>query len=357
MAGIEYERFSSAFPLRMNDTIHDKFECCLRFKFYAISDTFLASGEYTYEPPADDEHRRLTRTRRLLAPRLNDLLQIWLPPEILTPIAGLLVRECAIVTSEEQLLGKGASDTSIDLLSDVYESYQVVDGVRYARSLFNSTSKVSEDEHHVLARKAGQAVVRKIWIAEDHRGIRDILVSGDTASQITKNYTGWASPEHPAEIIDLRTLDPLSEHPERLRMNALSCNTKGQFRYDKLLQKVRVGPTTVHVASQGHNNATQGAKRTPPKRRKGLSQLASTRDGARMARGSGMALMSLRTTVLRIKVVRKSATAIQPGATERNQTDLTDEWVNRRAQHSGHTRALSSESASQLREDSPWATE
>ncbi|KAF6822900.1 hypothetical protein CPLU01_11721 [Colletotrichum plurivorum] len=231
MAGIEYERFSSAFPLRMNDTIHDKFECCLRFKLYAISDTFLATGEYTYEPSADDEHRRFTRTRRLLALKLNDLLQIWLPPEILTPIAGLLVRECAIVTSEEQSLGKGASDTSIDLSSDVYESYHVVDGVRYIRSLFNSTSKVSEDEHHVLARKAGQPVVHKIWIAEDHRGIRDVLVSGDTASEITNNYTGWASPEHPAEIIDLRTLGPLNEHPERLRMNAFSCNIKGTTGY------------------------------------------------------------------------------------------------------------------------------
>lgn len=205
MAGIEYERFSSAFPLRMNDTIHDKFEwfnyhtcgrrcmmaarrvpffhgSCLRFKLYAISDTFLATGEYTYEPSADDEHRRFTRTRRLLAPKLNDLLQIWLPPEILTPIAGLLVRECAIVTSEEQSLGKGASDTSIDLSSDVYESYHVVDGVRYIRSLFNSTSKVSEDEHHVLARKAGQPVVHKICIAEDHRGIRCVRFCASDAA-------------------------------------------------------------------------------------------------------------------------------------------------------------------------------
>lgn len=194
MAGIEYERFSSEFPLRMRDTKHDNFEwvnyhtcggrCmmagrrvpffhskCLRFRLYAISDALLAAGEYTYEPPADEEHRRFTRTRCLLAPKLNDVLQVRLPPEILTTIAGLLVRECAIITSEEESLGKSVSDTLIDLSRDVYASYHVVDGVRYATSLANSTSEMSEDEHHVLVRKAGHSV-HKIWIAEDHRGIR-----------------------------------------------------------------------------------------------------------------------------------------------------------------------------------------
>ncbi|KAI5456088.1 hypothetical protein BGZ63DRAFT_367870, partial [Mariannaea sp. PMI_226] len=199
-ARIEYERFSSVFPLRMRDTIHDNFEwvnyhtcggrCmmagrrvpffhsnCLRFRLYAISDALLAAGEYTYEPPADEEHRRFTRTRRLLAPKLNDVLQIRLPPELLTTIAGLLVRECAIITSEQQSMGKSASDTLIDLSRDVYVSYP-------------------------------------LWMA-----------------CITNNHVSWVSPKHPTEIIDLRTLSRLNKHPQRLRMNSFSCNVKGTTGY------------------------------------------------------------------------------------------------------------------------------
>ncbi|RSL46591.1 hypothetical protein CEP51_015908 [Fusarium floridanum] len=239
-----------------------------------MSDTLLAAGEYTYEPPAEEERRRFTRTRRLLAPKLNHVLQMRLPPEILTTIAGLLVRECAVITSEEQSLGKNASNTLVDLSRDVYASYYVVDGVRYATGLSNSIDDLSEDKHHVLVRKAGQSM-HKIWIAEDHRGIRcvrfcssdailpaptpiarswwryisasdgieeitvktdgiklrDILVPGETASEITNNYVGWASPQHPTDIMDLRTLGHLNEYPERLRMNSFICNAKGTTGY------------------------------------------------------------------------------------------------------------------------------
>ncbi|KPM34085.1 hypothetical protein AK830_g12489 [Neonectria ditissima] len=268
VARIEYDRFSSEFSLRMNDTTHDKHEP------FPVSDAFLAAGEYSFEPPGYEEHRSYNRIRHLLTPKLNDVLQTRLPPEILASVARLLVRECAIITAEAQSLGTNTSNISVDLSRDVYASYCVVDGVRYVNSLVNSTSGMREDKHHVLASK-GDGAVRKIWIAEDHRGIRsvrlcpsdaalpgptpiarswwrsisapcgfgkvnvktdgvklrDILVSDETAPEITGNLIGWANPEHPTNIMDLTTLRHVDEYPERFRMNSFSCNAKGTTGY------------------------------------------------------------------------------------------------------------------------------
>jgi hypothetical protein len=73
---------------------------CFRHRLFAVSDAPIAAGEYTFEPPQYEERRRANRLQTLLAPRLRDILQIRLPVEILT-IAGLLVRECAMIAVKE----------------------------------------------------------------------------------------------------------------------------------------------------------------------------------------------------------------------------------------------------------------
>lgn len=154
---------------------------CFWFRLFAVSNALVAAGRYTFEPPKYEDHRRFNRIRRLLAPKLRNILQARLPAEILTTIAGLLVRECAAITAEEQSLGTSVSSTFVDLSRDVYAIYHTVDGVRYVKSLVNPPSQSCDEGHHVLARNEGRAV-HKIWIAEDHRGVRFVsFCSSDTA--------------------------------------------------------------------------------------------------------------------------------------------------------------------------------
>ncbi|KAJ4023047.1 hypothetical protein NW752_003505 [Fusarium irregulare] len=184
-------RFSMEFNLRMSDTIDDDFEwtnlhtcarprCmmegrrtpffhndCLDFRLYDISDALIAAGDYAFDPPAHEKNRRSRRIKGLLAPKLRDELQIRLPAETLIAIAGFLVRECAVITTEAQSLGTDVSDMTVDLAQDVYVSYTTIEGLRYVKSISNTAPK----DHPVLLSKQGQPV-GKIWVAEDYRGIR-----------------------------------------------------------------------------------------------------------------------------------------------------------------------------------------
>ncbi|KAF5547880.1 hypothetical protein FMEXI_4976 [Fusarium mexicanum] len=192
------QRFSMDFKLRMTETVHDSYEwvnlhtcarrrCmmqgrrvpffhheCFCFRLYDISDALVAAGEWSFEPPASENSRRSHRIRNLLAPRLRDQLQIRLPPETLMTIAGHLVRECAAITAEEQLLGTAVSDTAVDITRDIYANYTAVDGVCYVKSLCNTASNIGHHGHRTLMSKEGKAV-DKICIAEDHRGIRSVI--------------------------------------------------------------------------------------------------------------------------------------------------------------------------------------
>lgn len=194
-----------AFNLRMTDTIHDRYEwinlhtcarrrCmmdsprvpffhrdCYRFRLYHISDALAAAGNYTFDPPGHEENRRSHRIKRLLVPKLRDQLQIRLPDEILVFIAGHLVRKCAAITTEEQSLGTDVSETTVSLIQDVYISCTVVDGVRYVKSLDNAVPKLCEQDRPTLLSKQGEPI-RKIWIAEDYRGIRAVKLCSADAS-------------------------------------------------------------------------------------------------------------------------------------------------------------------------------
>jgi hypothetical protein len=59
-------------------------------------------------------------------------------------IVTLLDRECAIVTAQEQTLERSATDSIVDLSSNVYANYVAVDGVCYLERLRNCESEVDE---------------------------------------------------------------------------------------------------------------------------------------------------------------------------------------------------------------------
>ena len=323
-------RFSMEFNLRMSDTIHDDFEwinlhtcarprCmlegrrvpffhndCLDFRLYDISDVLIAAGDFTFDPPAYERNRRSHRINRLLVPRLRDELQIRLPAEILMAIAGFLVRECAVITTETQSLGTDVSGMTVDLAQDVYVSYTTIEGLRYVKSISNTAPK----DHPVLLSKQGQPV-GKIWIAEDYRGIRfvkfcsadaslagptpivkswwrtisiscdvdkitikfdvsahlrkpssvltpgqglkvrDILILNETIPDDTGNYVGWVSPEHPNSVIDITTFDRVNSFPERLMMTFFNCNTNGITGYTAV-----TGGSSVSMIHAHENDST-----------------------------------------------------------------------------------------------------
>jgi len=292
-------RFFMEFNLRMSDTIHDDFEwinlhtcarprCilegrrvpffhndCLCFRLYDISDALIVTGDYAFDPTAHERDRRSRRIKRLLAPKLRDELQIRLPAEILMTIAGFLVRECAVITTETQSLGTDVSDMTVDLTQDVYVSYTTIEGLRYVKSIRNTAPKLCNGDRTRLLNKQGEPV-GMIWVAEDYRGIRfvkfcpadaslagptpiekswwrtistprdidkitirfdvsaylqklssvlasgqglkvrDILIYNETIPDDDSNYVGWVSPEHPNDIIDITTFDQVKSFPARL---------------------------------------------------------------------------------------------------------------------------------------------
>ncbi|KAF9765261.1 hypothetical protein IL306_002499 [Fusarium sp. DS 682] len=255
-ADIEDQRFSSSWELRILDEVYDADQdvtlhtcgwrrCsgqtkvpffhaeCLSLKLHDISDALIKSGKYTFDCYKYDQLRRASRIQRLLTPRLRDNLGIELPDEILTVIAGLLVRQCAAITSQEQSFETEASEESVDLLRHVYVTYTTVEGVRYVKSISNSKAKECQN---ALASKEGQDF-RRIWIAEDYRGIRfikfcsanglklrDITVSEEN-SDVTVEHVSWTSPEHPNHIIDLEGLENRNDYPQGVRMIPFDCNT------------------------------------------------------------------------------------------------------------------------------------
>jgi hypothetical protein len=175
---------------------------CFCFRLYDISDALVAAGDYAFDPPAYERNRRSDRIKRLLAPKLRDELQIRLPAETLMAIAGLLVRECAVITAEEQSLGTNVSDIAVDLAQDVYISYTIVDGVRYVKSIGNTVSGSCNEDHSGLLSKQGEPI-GKIWIAEDYRGIRSVKFCPADASlagstPITKSW--WRAISTPCDV-------------------------------------------------------------------------------------------------------------------------------------------------------------
>lgn len=321
-------RFSMEFNLRMVATIHDDFEwinlhtcarpqCmlegrrvpffhndCLSFRLYDISDALVAAGDFALDPPAHERNRRSHRIKRLLAPRLRDELQIRLPAEILMAIAGLLVRECAVITAEEQSLGTDVSDMTVNLTQDVYVNYTIIEGLRYVKSISNTAPKLCNEHHIGLLSKQGEPV-GKIWIAKDPRGIRfvkfcpadalltgptpivkswwrtistpcdvdkitiksdvsaicksssiltsgqglkarDILIYNETIPYNASNYVGWVSPEHPNDVIDITTLDQVNFLPKRVITTFFNCNANGITGYTAVTDGSPFG--TIHTA-------------------------------------------------------------------------------------------------------------
>ncbi len=153
---------------------HDR---CFAFKLSPITPSFLAYTDYHYQPSSCEDRRRSNRIRRLLMPKLRDILPTRLPNEVLLIIAELLVQECAVITAQEQRSEHAASDSIIDLSCNIYAQYLTVDGVRYVKSLRDSKSEVDEAEQLLFdVQRMDMSTACKVAIARDHLGVRLVRI-------------------------------------------------------------------------------------------------------------------------------------------------------------------------------------
>lgn len=139
-SGADLHRVSPAFPFHRDGTFYDDeiytassstcvaeyahfvdvvYPCfhngCFDFRLLPITPNLLDATGYTFQPDRFEEQQRFERIWRLLVPRLQDLLPAKLPVEVLAIIAKLLVRECAVVTTQEQTSGSRNLDDLVDL--------------------------------------------------------------------------------------------------------------------------------------------------------------------------------------------------------------------------------------------------
>ncbi|KAI1479326.1 hypothetical protein F4774DRAFT_425973 [Daldinia eschscholtzii] len=154
---------------------------CYRFNTQIVSDVFLRYTQFKYEPPLAGEidrqrHKRLTG---LLASNL--MRQQWpkyIPSELWHMIAQHLVRECAIVTAQMQIFSPFVRGSVVKRTRDVYAHYTSVEGIAYLSSISNQDVSLGRRGKLLFKGHEGH-LFRKIYIASDHFGIRDVLFTRD----------------------------------------------------------------------------------------------------------------------------------------------------------------------------------
>ncbi|KAJ0165436.1 hypothetical protein CTA2_11275 [Colletotrichum tanaceti] len=116
------------------------------------------------------------------------------PPELWYLVAGHLVRQCAIVTLQNQVPANAkASNHEIGLLGPVYASYVKIDGTIYVRNLYNSSVGTSSSDTRLFlpTKKDSKTAGVDVWASEDHRGIRQVVFLTSSAFEI------WCNKQRP----------------------------------------------------------------------------------------------------------------------------------------------------------------
>ncbi|KAI1500052.1 hypothetical protein F5X99DRAFT_430004 [Biscogniauxia marginata] len=238
------------FRTRSVDCFHSG---CYTFRLFPVSPDFLAATEYSFQPPICEERRRRDLIQQNLVERLKQTQ--WprnLPDELWLLTAQYLVRECAIVTVQELTIQPRVCDSVFDLSRDVYVQYVMFEGARYLKSIKNSGCAEAKQEGQLLLDARRARTVQKVYIAEDHLGIRHIqfISSDDKSSRSSLDIPGvwwrticrpnsikiraktdvhlprirWQTPTNPVAVVDLATLQRPQQYPAFLRMGFSDCN-------------------------------------------------------------------------------------------------------------------------------------
>ncbi|KAI0433509.1 hypothetical protein F5Y09DRAFT_298597 [Xylaria sp. FL1042] len=230
---------------------------CLRFAAHKPLTNMFHALAYAFEPVVAAETQRCRWIQLNFASKLSSVYR--LPRELALMISQYCIREFAI--SAAWLPITAPNTYSVDLRSEVWARYVIIDGVQYFASL---TNQHSADAQLILNIEKA-ASVDTIYIAEDHLGIQQIhfgnltLVkpdknayklwwrtisirdiarlhvntdglkirsfksfAGDEISRLAENVA-WHTPEHRPELIRFHSLNSTS--PAQLRMTTILCNS------------------------------------------------------------------------------------------------------------------------------------
>ncbi|OIW33929.1 hypothetical protein CONLIGDRAFT_667147 [Coniochaeta ligniaria NRRL 30616] len=264
---------------------------CYEFigKFGPVTTSLLAATEYSFQPSSYEKQQRLRRLKGTLCETLPKTLP--LPPEIITMIADLLVHSYAAIITQTQTLQDGsAAESVVDLNDNIYAPHKYFDGVRYIQSLSNSGL-----ETELVLKANEKGTVRRITVAEDHLGIRQVHNDRDTTydneetihnawwrdisrsdgiasirtrtdgvklrdimeTSQSNTFSGgseagpfscvrWAHPKHPAEILDLDAGNCPQRFPSSLRMCYFDCNGPRTIGYSVATDGLKVSSIHAH---------------------------------------------------------------------------------------------------------------
>jgi hypothetical protein len=110
-------------------------------------------------------------------------------------VAGHLVPQCALVTSQDQAVADAeVSSYEIDISKPVYASYLKVDGLIYVKRLYNSQAGTSNSDVRLFlpAKHDAETSAPVVWVLEDHQGVRKVAFLAPDA------LNAWVRTKSPA---------------------------------------------------------------------------------------------------------------------------------------------------------------
>ncbi|KAI0837178.1 hypothetical protein F5Y06DRAFT_304880 [Hypoxylon sp. FL0890] len=156
------------------DCFHGR--CYRRINAFQITPRFRAAVQYSFLPPLQEISSK-QRDNRLCAVMVRNLIRdkwpMMLPNEVWFEIARKIPFEVFFAAVKEHVDNSHTSDSVVELSCHVYAQFVNYEGIYYLKKLSNSAISGGQGGM-LLFRGQPTRLVRKIYIAEDHLGVRCI---------------------------------------------------------------------------------------------------------------------------------------------------------------------------------------
>lgn len=143
------------------------------------SGAFLHATEYSFEPDASEDERRRAWTLALLTDRVSKM-RLRLPMELRLLVAQNLVRECALVASQQAWQDRCSQDCDVNISLEIWADYIYIEGLRYISYVSNQAIQTFT-ARRIWSAESLPAVV--LHVLEDHLGIRELVVGATQDSK------------------------------------------------------------------------------------------------------------------------------------------------------------------------------
>ncbi|KAI0426950.1 hypothetical protein F5Y09DRAFT_317545 [Xylaria sp. FL1042] len=196
---------------------------CKAFMANNPSKALLDALTYTFEPLAAVEQRRRQWIQSHIRSSFMSFLKLGphrLPPELALMVAQYCIRIYAIAAVCLPITQP--SIYSIDILVGIWASYVVIDGVQYLASFANQPS---DNAQLILSTKAA-ANVDRMYIAEDHLGIRQVYFgNGDPPRSAFNLLEVWW------KTLSLRSSTQLRVYTDSFKIRRFECTISDETFY------------------------------------------------------------------------------------------------------------------------------